>query len=432
MPDRRRLGWLIFAMLLVALPGSADIERRSNRDFKTHAIVEGDVVEGDAYAIPLSTAAVAALGEGGELRLFDASGREIPSLVATSDARTDVIERPASIFNRAWQADGTQTLSVELTSRAVDPVDEFVVGIADDEYHLLTRVEGSDDGESWGILGDGLRLIRHSVASEKIDYVHDVLRIPTARFRYYRFTFTPRVPAASEVAPLEIESVKVRDRIERGAALDVPVVLAAFEDPQDRDARHDYWTLDLEHPGLGVDRVTLTIPSGEYARPASLWEWDEARGRRGRRLAHSVLFHYGSDVQTRLSGFSTDADRLVLMIDQGDDAPVEATAAQASRPLQQLRFLAPPSLTLPLAIYFDPDEARAPRYDLARRLRENETSSFTGLSHADLAGNPAYREPEAPRSERIPYLLYVLVVPLVVGLGWYVARSIRRGLPDDG
>ncbi len=83
-----------------------------------------------------------------------------------------------------------------------------------------------------------------------------------------------------------------------------------------------------------------------------------------------------------------------------------------------------------LALHFDPDEPREPRYDLARRLREREIESFTVLAHGSLEPNPAYSPPPQPRSERIPYLLYALVIPLVGGLGWYVARTIQRGVPD--
>ncbi len=427
----RSLSLALLVLLAAAPATAAEVERRSPRDFTQRAPVEGEMAASGAYSISLSVEAVAALDAGGEVRLFDAAGREIPSLVATAGARKDVVERPAVIFNRAWQADGTQTLSVELADRTVGPVDEFVITIDDDDYHLLVRVEGSDDGEHWGILADRLHLIRHSVTSEDIDYVHDVLRIPTARFREYRFTFVPRVPLAPGAEPLAIESVKVRQAVERGETLDVPVALEPFEDPQDRDARHQYFRLDLPQADLGVDRVTLTIPADGYARSASLWEWSDERQRRTRRLACTVVFRYGEDVHTGFQGFRTDAARLVLMVDQGDDEPIPVAAARASRPLQQVRFLAPDELQPPLALYFDPEQARPPRYDLARRLRENEVDGFLPLGLGRLEANPAFEEAPAPRSERVPYLLYLLVVPLVIVVAGYVARTIRRGLPED-
>jgi len=120
------------------------------------------------------------------------------------------------------------------------------------------------------------------------------------------------------------------------------------------------------------------------------------------------------------------------MIDQGDDDPVDVTSARASRPRQHIRFLGPRETTLPLALHFDPDEPRTPSYDLARRLREHEITSFTELTAGALEANPTYALPPEPRSERIPYLLYAIVIPLVLGLGWYVARTIGRGAPPEG
>jgi hypothetical protein len=148
-------------------------------------------------------------------------------------------------------------------------------------------------------------------------------------------------------------------------------------------------------------------------------------------LASTVAFHYGDDVHTEFSGFTSDARVLVLRIDQGDDEPVTVASAVASRPRQQVRFLAPAGVEPPLALYFAPDAAREPRYDLERRLRENEIGAFAELEHAPLEDNPAYAAPAAPRSERIPHLLYLLVVPLVAGLGFYVARTIQRGVPPE-
>jgi hypothetical protein len=429
----RGLAALLCALATLTAAGSSAgaTERRAASDFHRLARVEGSAVAGQAYAIPLSRAAVAALKKGGELRLFDAAGREIPSLVVTAESRGEVIERPVSVFNRAWQPDGTQTLDVELTDRKPQAVNEFVFEIADEDYNVRARVEGSPDGEAWRILGDGLHLIRHTVKEEKIRYVHDVLRIPTARFRSYRFTLQPTTAPDQDFEPLEIEGVKVRQVVKRGASLAVPVHLERFEDPRDPDDRHHYWKLDLGREDLGVDRVELTIPADDFARSASLWEWSTERGRRTRQLASTVLFRYAYDAHTGFSGVVTDAQVLAARIDQGDDEAVRVVAARASRPRQQLRFLAPPTATMPLALHFDPDDAREPRYDLARRLREHEIDHFAELAHGPLEENPAYAAPPPPHSERIPYLLYALVIPLVAGLGWYVARTIQRGVPED-
>ncbi len=70
-----------------------------------------------------------------------------------------------------------------------------------------------------------------------------------------------------------------------------------------------------------------------------------------------MVFRYGKDAETDFEGFSTDADVLVVMIDQGDDVPVPLTRAWASRPSQQVRFLTRGPVALPLRLYFLPDEA---------------------------------------------------------------------------
>jgi hypothetical protein len=425
----------------LALP-AAGAERRAASDFHRRALVDGGVAAGEAYAVPLSAEVVSALRDGGELRLFDAAGSEIPSLVHTAVSRGEVTDRPVTIFNQGWREDGTRTVSVEVDERKTGSVNEFVLEIADEQYNARVRVEGSADGAHWQILRDGLHLIRHRVTGEEIDYLHNVLRVPTARFRFYRFTLNPTstTPVRDEgddsgEGPLEVTAVSVREVVERGSTLALPVALERVEDERDDDSRHHYWKLDLGREKLGVDRVDLAIPATDYARTASLWEWSPERNRRTRRLATTVLFHYaseaGDDEQTRFSGFATDARELVLRIDQGDDAPVDVSSVRASRPWQQVRFLAPTATQLPIGLYVEPDAPRTPRYDLARRLREHEIESFTELAAGPLGQNPGYAEAPEPASEQVPYLLYVLVVPMIVGLGVYVVRTIQRGMPAE-
>jgi hypothetical protein len=428
---RSRAAFALALSLAIAAPAAGEVTRRAASDFHRRALVEGRVTAGEAHAIPLSLEAVAALKKGGELRLFDANGREIPSLVHAAVSHGEVVDRPVEIFNRAWTEDGIQTLSVEVEGRLPQPVNEFVFEIVDEEFNASARVEGSEDGETWRILGDGLHLIRHTVKQQKIAYLHNVLRVPTARFRFYRFTLRPTRPGEPKAEPLEIENVAVREVIRRGSSLSLRVIPIRFDDPQDSDSRHHYWKLDLGRENLGIDRLEFSIPGKDFARSASLWEWSPERQRRTRRLATAVAFRYGKDAHTKFSGFATDARVLAMMIDQGDDDPVSVTAALARRPQQQLRFVLPRSASLPLALYFDPDEVRKPRYDLERRLREHEITSFELLQHTDLDENPRYAAAPEPRSERIPHLLYLLVVPLVLGLGWYVARTIQKGVPPE-
>jgi len=272
--------WLTgtLAAALLAAPAAGEDARRTAGDFHRRALVERPVTAGEAYAVPLSAEALAALKHGGELRVFDAAGSEVPSLVYSAVSHGEVIDRPVTIFNRAWTEAGVQTLSVEVAGRKPEPVNEFVFDITDEEYNARVRIESSQDGESWQILRTGLHLIRHTVKTEKIAYRHNVLRVPAARFRFYRFSLRPTHPtldvasiAAEE--PLEITGVAVREVVRRGAALSLPVALERYDDARDDDTRHHYWKLDLGRENLGVDHVAFTIPATDFARSASLWEW---------------------------------------------------------------------------------------------------------------------------------------------------------------
>lgn len=429
---RNTAGIALCLSLAPAIATAADTDRRTASDFHLLAEIETDVPlrSRDAYAVTLQPDAIQALREGGELRLFDANGVEVPSMVHTAVARQQTVKRPVEIFNQGWESTGSgvvQTLTTRLTDRQTDTVNEFEFDIDEDRYNASVRVEASEDGTSWRILRDGLYLIRHAVRGESIRYAHDTLRVPTARFRDYRFTLS--LPGRGR--PLDVKAVTVRETVSRGSSSNVPASLERWHNDDDPDRRHEYWKLDLGRSGLGVDRIRLDVAASNYERGAGLSEWNDTIGRQGRRLAHTVAFDYGEQKHAELSDFVTDARVLVLMIDQGDDTPVKLTSATASRPRQQLRFLAVDSIAPPLSLYLGPDMARAPQYDLPRTLREREIATFTELRHAPVGVNAAYTEAPPPLTERIPYLLYGVVGLLVVGLGTYIARTVKAGLPPE-
>ena len=94
---RSRTAFALALSLAIAAPAAGEVTRRAASDFHRRALVEGRVTPGEAHAIPLSLEAVAALKKGGELRLFDANGREIPSLVHAAVSRGEVVDRPSPL-----------------------------------------------------------------------------------------------------------------------------------------------------------------------------------------------------------------------------------------------------------------------------------------------------------------------------------------------
>lgn len=421
---------LVLALSLAAPALAQEPGRRSVSDFHFYAevIERAPLTPGEAYAVGLSPKASALLRERPEVRVFDAFQHEVPSVLVSEPEHMEVEKRAVRVINEAWEAGLIQRFTVELTDRTPEPVTTFVLDIADESYNARAVIEGSDDGNEWMTVRDNLHLIRHTLPGEDVKFVHNRLRIPASRYKYFRFT----IAESGRRRPLDIEDVAVLQEIRRGRSLALPVHPAPWNNPEDADARHVWYKLQLPETHLGVDRLRLTIDAREYERRGVLYEWNvELERPRRRPIASGILFHYGDDRETELHGFTTDAGILVLMIDQGDDEPVAVTAVTAYRPRQEVRFIMEDAFAGPLRLYFKPERAHAPQYDLPRRLEEQKIHDFVELEHGPLRDNPAFEPPPPPVSERIPYLMYALILLVAVVLAVYIARTVRMSMPPE-
>ncbi len=423
---------LALALCVLSFAGAAwgktTVARRAPSDF--HRLAEVDapaLTPGEAYAVSLSYDAIAMLRFKGELRLFDSRGVEIPSVIHTRKERRTV-SRSLTIYDSAWEPGLIQTLAVDRGAAAREAINEFTLTITDRQYNARVQVHGRDGDEEWRIVRDNLHLIRHAIPAENIRYTHNTLRVPLSRFRYFRFL----IAASGRTGPLTVTGVAVQQIMpDPDAFLRREVFPVRWTNPKDPDERREYWLFDLGATYLGMTELHLQFGDGDFARPARLQAWDPKRKRPGRHLARAMLYRYGDDSQTALKGFAADAQRLVLVIDHGDNAPLPLTGATAARPKLEVRFLAEGGITPPLRLYVKPDEARTPNYDLAKRLAKRKDVQYTALAHGIVIENAGYAEPIPPLSERVPYLLYAFVVPVVLLMGWYIARVVKAGVPAD-
>jgi hypothetical protein len=139
-----------------------------------------------------------------DLRLYDASGREIPYAVRIRSEEDDTEEIDGRMFNQANIGSTASEVSVDLN---VDPGDHNEVEIETEgmNFRRSVEVEGSDTGTGWKTLTTGGVIFSFGSASSTAR--SNRVSYPVSRYRYLRvrvFADTPR-----ENQPPVITGVKV-------------------------------------------------------------------------------------------------------------------------------------------------------------------------------------------------------------------------------
>ncbi len=148
-----------------------------------------------------------------------------------------------------------------------------------------------------------------------------------------------------------------------------------------------------------------------------------ARGRMAQRI--------GDPRPARIRFPPARADSLTLVIEDGNDAPLQFERVEAEFPVPDVYFAAPHgSYSLLLG---NPDDT-APQYELARVREVVLAVRSREAAAGELAGNPDYsaRARLTTGSGAQQTLLWVVLIGAVVFLGWLTLRLARReGKGDD-
>ncbi|BDG05336.1 DUF3999 family protein [Anaeromyxobacter oryzae] len=314
---------------------------------------------------PAAFLSASAAGDLADLRLVDATGREVPWLLVPPPD-------PAPRFVRAASVRPIPRTKVESGDEADLGELRDVAGVrlgwggACLLFQKRVRVEGSADGRRWTTLADGETV--YALAAEGRDgcapaerLVRDTLRFAPARVRWLRVVLddrrTPRLP------PLRSAAALLAD----GAAPAGPRVPLRVE-PRAGEPGTSRYALTLPGPHLPVRAIVVGTATGRVWRPARVLEQRLAGARlEPVELGAGVLVRSERDgvvaADLAIPVGAPEELELELAVDDGDNAPLAAlTAAAELAPAPAIVFESADGA--PLEARLGDPALRAPRYDL--------------------------------------------------------------------
>ncbi len=326
-----------------------------------------------------------AQGDLRDLRLLDATGRELPFVVDRQARRESAPSWNGALVDARREAKQHSEWVVDLGEPRT--FDQVSLDVPDSGFAKRLRVEASDDRASWRLLRDDAGIFERDWQGA-LRHTRVELAEP-ASARYLRLSTDDRHSAPIDVTAVRVEAVRRlgEARWSREAALE------PAPSPQS-----DTSVVKLVVPaGLPIETVTLDAFDAAFSRSVRLIE----TGPTGERLTRGSgqLYRVRLDDQgpssesLRFDVVAPGSGTLELHVRNGASPPLRDLRVTVSGTRQRLIFTTAPGA---LTLYYGNRATRAPHYDLDV-LREHLAfaPAFASARLGDESPNPLFA-PAAP------------------------------------
>ena len=372
---RRDLARLLFASLVASHAFAATFSEWQQRQ-------SIEVPAPGLVRVALSPATLDALRPSLEdLRLADSSGNEVPFLIERPAPQPAPV-RTAKSFKPALRGAAT-VLDIETGTDI--PINAVTLETPEREFIKAVRVEGSQAGQRFTAVADGVPIFRQSGASEL------TVRFSSGVWTRLRLTLDDQ---RSSPAVFTGARLHVADAV---AAPSEPVTVAVkSREEMDTDTR---LVLDLGAANLTLASIDIETPEALFQREIEA-RVPELAGEEIREVEIARGFIYALDAgkmaQVRKMILPLDRQvrsrEIILVIRNLDSPPLAFSAIHASRRPVFLLFQA--RQADPHVLYAGNGQCAAPRYDLSGLAAQLKNAQTATVAPGLVVPNPEYRPPE--------------------------------------
>ncbi|HLA10054.1 MAG TPA: DUF3999 family protein [Pyrinomonadaceae bacterium] len=365
----------------------------------------------------------------GDLRLFDSANREIPYALRIRrqvDNRTEV---GGVIFNRATVGSLASEVSVDLGENPGEH-NEIEIQTLGSDFRRRVSIEGSDSTRDWrSLTSDGV-IFRfesrdHAVESNRVRY-------SPSRYRYLRVRVSADELSDSRVPEIaEIKTTRTVQQEGEFTSWNVPV--PSYQLLRNQGAPASAWIIDLGGR-VPCDRLALDIAELSFSRPFQLEAIDDLQN--SRLLSSGELIRRtGEEIKPLMITFAAEqyVQRLRLLVTDHSNQTLSINSIRASAPARQLVFELKQEPTLPLQLFFGNLKIPQPHYDFEKELWARLSVQPTRIAVGEVVSNPVYKPEPLPLTERVPWLIYLVLTASTIALALILislARKAMRTVPQ--
>lgn len=366
-----------------------------------------------------------------DLRLSDATGREIPYALRIRREVDDTREISGRLFNHANAGTTADEVSVDLGEYPGEH-NEIEIQTLGTNFRRRVEVEGSDAGTEWKTIKTGDVIFSFESQHKAVEL--NRVSYPTSRYRYLRVrVFADEL--TDKQAP-DITSVRASMTLrEKGELASWSVNVPAYQLLRNQGAPASSWTIDLGGR-VPCDRLTLTIDADSFSRPFQIYAVDDPQNIR--LIASGELNrHIGEQRASITIGFEQEEQvrKLRLLVTDYNNDMLPISAITAGAPARQLIFELKEPATQPLRLFFGNPKASEPHYDFEKDVGARLSLPPVRGGFGTVVTNPDYKSEPLPLTERIPWLIYVVLALSSLALALILISLVRttlRSAPEAG
>ena len=359
-----------------------------------------------------------------DLRLYDANGKEIPYALRI---RSEVDDRQvigASLFNQANIGSTASEASVDLGEDRGEH-NEVEIETTGTNFRRRVAVEGGDTGTDWKTLQTGALIFgfesqNKTVQSDRVSY-------PTSRYRYLRVrVFADELTDKEPPTITNVSAVKaVRAK---GELTTWEVNVPAYQLLRNQGAPSSAWNIDLG-ARVPCDRLIIDVDDASFSRVFQVEAGEDPQNLR--LIASGELTRHTGDGAPLVINFDQEEHvrKLRLLMKDYSNQTLTITAIKAAAPARQVVFELKETPAQPLRLFFGNSNATAPHYDFEKEVPTRLSITPVRIGFGPAVTNPNYKPEPLPLTERIPWLIYIVLAVSSIALGiilFSLARSTMR------
>jgi len=435
---RTRILFTATALLLAGLVSSVFALELTEWKYRAEVTIEDGIGE---YCKLILTPDIydAVRPDFGDIRLVDSHGEQVPYVLVKPKDTTEERKYEPTVINRSTNADRAAMVTLDFRKKVVKNSIEVIT--RGNNFRRAVKVEGSNDNTEF------FALVEHAyVFAVTYDRRFEEVDLPRNDYRYLRITVRPM--ATEENSPV-IDEVRAF-KIEKSFAERHPLQMALIEHSEDEKSNSSIHVYDVVYRRLPVSEIEFDIADESFYRYVTIEGRDaptrevKVRSEDNRKRTKTVEVNWERIMSSTIYRY-TDADgekreRLALRIPSGrrvhrylriaiknyDDRPVVVNSASAKMIAHKIVFAnvdnAAPTL------YVGSESAKAPQYDLERRLSNPLQVKAMAATLSAIDDNPLFGQVEEKTvawTEKHKVLLLIIMIAMALVLGGFILKSFK-------